>query len=141
MGDLESITDQAGMQTLISKLPGLCSTAQSAIDDAEGLTKTMKNAWKKKLSYVAMGIQLAHFQQVLLHTSNGQRFFPGKADLAGNPCCKVFEGAIEIEDLSRAVELFAYAKIRTDYKRNAEGERLNEPKIFSPKSHISIHQV
>jgi DNA repair exonuclease SbcCD ATPase subunit len=75
-----------------------------------------------------MGIQLARFQQVLLHTSNGQRFFPGKAGLPGNPGCKVFEGAIEIEDLSRAVELFAYAKIRTEYKRNAEGERLNKAK-------------
>lgn len=129
--DLESATDQAGMQTLISKLPDLCGKAQSSFDDAEGLSKTMKNARKKEISYVAMGIQLARFQQMLLHTSNGQRFFPGKAGLpgnGGNPGCKVFEGAIEIEDLSRAVELFAYAKIRTEYKRNAEGERLNKAK-------------
>lgn len=41
---------------------------------------------------------------------------------------QVFEGSIEIEDLSRAVELFAFAKIRTEYKRNAEGERLNKAK-------------
>jgi len=128
VGDMDSITDQAGMQTLISNLPDLCSTAQSAVEDSEGLTKTVKNARKKAISYVAMGIQLALFQQMLLHTSNGQRFFPGKADLAGNPGCRIFEGAIEIEDLSRAVELFAYAKIRTEYKRNAEGERLNKAK-------------
>jgi len=128
MGTLESVADQAGMQALISKLPDLCSRAQSSVDGAEGLSKTMKNARKKEISYVAMGIQLARFQQVLLHTSNGQRFFPGKADLAGNPGCRIFEGAIEIEDLSRAFELFAYAKIRTEYKRNAEGERLNKAK-------------
>ncbi|GAB7326990.1 hypothetical protein MBLNU13_g10939t2 [Cladosporium sp. NU13] len=128
VGDLEPITDQTGIQAFISKLPDFCSRAQGAVDDAEGLTKTMKNARKKEISYVAMGIQLARFQQVLLYTSNGQRFFSGKAGLAGNPGCKVFEGAIEIEDLSRAVELFAFAKIRTEYKRNAEGERLNKAK-------------
>lgn len=116
------------MQKLISKVPDLCSKAQRAIDDVEGLTKTMKNARKKEVSYLAMGIQLARFQQVLVHTSNGQRFFPCKAGLAGNPGCRVFEGSIEIEDLSRAVELFAFAKIRTEYKRNAEGERLNRAK-------------
>lgn len=119
--DLESVTDLAGMQALVSKLPDLCSRAQSSVDDAEGLSKTMKRARKKEISYVSKGIQLARFQQVLLHTSNGQRFPPSKADLPGNPGCRGFEGAIEIDNLSRAVELFAHAKIRTEYKRNAEG--------------------
>jgi len=140
IGVLESITDQSDMEILISELPGLCGRAQRDVDDTEGMTKTQKNARKKEISYVAMGIQLTRFQQVLLHTSNGQRFFPGKANLAGNPGCRVFEGFIEIEDLSRAVELFASAKIRTQYKRNAEGERLNKardvlaekPYFYSP---------
>jgi hypothetical protein len=137
---LQRITDQKDMETFISELPDLCGRAQKDVDDTKGMTKTQKNARKKEISYVAMGIQLARFQQVLLHTSNGQRFFPGKADLVGNPGCRVFEGFIEIEDLSRAVELFASAKIRTQYKRNAEGERLNKardvlaekPYFYSP---------
>jgi hypothetical protein len=75
-----------------------------------------------------MAIQLARFQQVLFHTCDGQRFFPGKSSLANHPGFRVFEDFIEIENLSRAVELFVFAKTRTVFRCNAGSQRKVEPK-------------
>jgi len=71
-----------------------------------------------------MAIQLARFQQALFHTCDGHRFFPGKADLAISPDCRVFEDFIEIEDLSRAYELFTYRKHQYSFTH----ETLSSPK-------------
>jgi hypothetical protein len=107
---LTSATDQASMVALIKKLPTAFGQTARAIENNQCFVKTTRENRKGELSYVARGIQLARFQQALLHTSNGQRFFPGKADIAGNPGRRVFEGFIEIEDLACALELFVARK-------------------------------
>ncbi|KAM0710769.1 hypothetical protein Q7P35_001507 [Cladosporium inversicolor] len=128
INELDAITDQTGMETLIRKLPDQCSQAQIAIQSDKSIHHKERKDRKREIGIVAIAIQLARFQQVLLHTCNGQRFFPGKAGLADHPGFKVFEDAIEIEDLSRAVEIFVFAKIRTVSRVNAVSQRKMEPK-------------
>jgi hypothetical protein len=116
------------MEALISRLPDQCSQAQIAVQSDEGIRDKKKKDRKQEIGIVAMAIQLARFQQALLHTCDGQRFFPGKLGLAGHSGFKVFEDFIEIEDLSRAVELFVFAKTRTVFRCNAGSQRKVEPK-------------
>jgi hypothetical protein len=110
INDLTSATDQASMMALLKKLPTALGQTAQAIENNQCFFKITRENKKGELSYVARGIQLARFQQALLHTSNGQRFFPGKSDIAGNPGRRVFEGFIEIEDLACALELFVARK-------------------------------
>lgn len=126
--EINTITDQSGMEALISRLPDQCSQAQIAVQSDEGIRDKKKKDRKKEIGIVAMAIQLARFQQVLLHTCDGQRFFPGKSGLADHFGFRVFEDSIEIEDLSRAVELFLFAKTRTVFRCNAGSQRKVEPK-------------
>lgn len=126
--EVNAITDQISMETLISKLPDQCSQGQIAVQNNEGIHNKEKKDRKKEIGIVAMAIQLARFQQVLLHTCDGQRFFPGKSGIADHPGFRVFEESIEIEDLSRAVELFVFAKTRTIFRCNAGSQRKVELK-------------
>lgn len=128
INELDAITGQSGMETLISKIPDHCSQAQVAIESDKDLRNNERKARVRHISIVAMAIQLAHFQQVLLHTCDGKRFFPGKSGPADHPGFRVFEDTIEIEDLSRAVELFVFAKTRTVFRVNAGSQRKVEPK-------------
>lgn len=126
--EINAVTDQSGMEALISRLPDQCSQAQIAVQSEEGIRDKKKKDRKQELGIVAMAIQLARFQQALLHTCDGRRFFPGKSGLAGHSGFRVFADFIEIEDLSRAVELFVFAKTRTVFRCNAGSQRKVEPK-------------
>jgi hypothetical protein len=130
INDLTSTTDQAGMVTLIGKLPLMLSETPRAVDLDKSLGKKAKEHARKDISYVARGIQLARFQQALLHTSNGNRFFPGKADIAGNPGRRLFEDFIEIEDLSRALEVFVMRKNRNITVSRVKGELAQKPYYY-----------
>jgi hypothetical protein len=77
-GDLASVTTQAGMEMFISRLPDSCSTEQDTVDDNEAWAQFVTGDRKQDVPYIAMAIQLARFQQALLHTCNGQRFFRAK---------------------------------------------------------------
>lgn len=122
--DLTSVTDQTGMEALISQLPGCCSEHQSTFDNDVTSARVVRGQTKEDTMYIAMAIQLARFQQALCHTCDGHRFFPGKADLAVSPGCRVFEDLIDIEDLSRAYELFTYRK----HQHSFTHETLSSPK-------------
>ena len=135
--DLTSTIDQAGMETLLSQLPAHYIAEPNMVGDRESLTRVPKRRIKDDISYFAMAIQLARLQQALLHTCDGQRFFPGKADLGINPGCRVFEELIEIEDLSRAYELFTYQKHSDSYKPKTEGgEFWNSKDVLAQKPYF-----
>jgi hypothetical protein len=116
------------MVALLKELPAQLSSKLRAIDRSRRLGKREKDADRRDIGYVARGIQLARFQQALTHTANGKMFFPGKADIAGNPGRRVFEDFVEIEDLSRAFELFTQQKCRFPKK----GGKASSDRIASP---------
>jgi hypothetical protein len=103
---LVSATTRVGMENLINVLPTRLMGKLQAIDDNELLSQSAKVKGIREICYVARGIQLARFQQALMETSDGKSFFTGKAHIPGNPGRRVFEDFVEIEDLSRALELF-----------------------------------
>jgi hypothetical protein len=132
--DLTAANDQAGMVALIKKLPAELSDKVRAVDDNESLDAVGKEMGKKPIGYVARAIQLARFQQALVHTSNGKRFFPGKADIFGNPGRRVFEDFIEIEDLSRTLELFCIQKNRYVKTTNRSSKQLAQKPYYYPNT-------
>jgi hypothetical protein len=109
---LTSATSQADMEALIRQLPVDCTRKLDEIENMNNINKAAKESLSKDIVHVAIGILLARFQQALVHTSNGGRFFPGKVDLPGNPGRRAFEGFIEIEDLSLAYEMLVVGKRR-----------------------------